>query len=325
MTLHIYNPEHDIALAKNSEFFTPPKAARLTRERFCHIPALWAEDGDWVLVDDVAQAQRNLVAEKRRVAKVSFVTYRDLSLLKTSDLPERIDAWGWDKYLVHRLLKANSLFAGLLPNSQRLENIRTLSSREFASTQILPRLVGSDLCFVGEAEVVRGTAEDVAAKVAEHQGVVLKSPWSCSGRGVRFVTSELSEHDLGWVRNILNEQGCIMMEPIYNKVLDFAMEFYASDEGVKYRSLNVFETKDGKYLGNIEGSQEKKLHLLTQYIQEEVISTLRENIIDITTKAFNKKYVGHFGIDAMIVLTPENEMKVHPCVEMNLRRTMGQL
>ena len=56
MKLHIFNPEHDIALAYNSILFTPPHAGRELRSDLGFIPALWADDGDFVLVDDVEAA-----------------------------------------------------------------------------------------------------------------------------------------------------------------------------------------------------------------------------------------------------------------------------
>ena len=56
MTLHIFNPEHDIALAANLANFTAPHAGRQLRHDLGFIPALWAEEGDSVLVDNPERA-----------------------------------------------------------------------------------------------------------------------------------------------------------------------------------------------------------------------------------------------------------------------------
>ena len=50
-TLHIFNPEHDIALASNMERFTAPHAGRQLRGDLGYLPAFWAEEGDVVIVD----------------------------------------------------------------------------------------------------------------------------------------------------------------------------------------------------------------------------------------------------------------------------------
>ena len=57
MKLHIFNPDHDLALAANQKIFTAPHAGRLLRGDLSFIPALWADDGDLVLVDDIDNAR----------------------------------------------------------------------------------------------------------------------------------------------------------------------------------------------------------------------------------------------------------------------------
>ena len=48
MKLHIFNPEHDIALAADMERFTAPHAGRQMRASLGFLPAFWAEHGDLV-------------------------------------------------------------------------------------------------------------------------------------------------------------------------------------------------------------------------------------------------------------------------------------
>ena len=59
MKLHVFNPEHDIALAANLCNFTAPHAGRQLRHDLGFLPALWAEEGDIVLVDDVELAEQS--------------------------------------------------------------------------------------------------------------------------------------------------------------------------------------------------------------------------------------------------------------------------
>ena len=56
MTLHIFNPEHDIALASGLSNFTAPHAGRQLRHDLGFLPAIWAKEGDIIMVDDVEQA-----------------------------------------------------------------------------------------------------------------------------------------------------------------------------------------------------------------------------------------------------------------------------
>ena len=58
MILHIFNPEHDLALASNLANFTAPHAGRQLRSDLGFLPALWAEEGDYVFVENVDQARK---------------------------------------------------------------------------------------------------------------------------------------------------------------------------------------------------------------------------------------------------------------------------
>ena len=125
-----------------------------------------------------------------------------------------------------------------------------------------------------------------------------------------------------WALNIMDRQGFIMMEPLYDKVKDFALEFESTNSGVRYLGLSLFKTINGAYAGNILASEADKRMMLGKYISMELIDGLAERISAILTVFFHESYRGPFGIDMMVV-RDGGKLKVHPCVELNLRRTMG--
>ena len=73
MTLHVFNPEHDIALAYDNKYFTAPHAGRQLRHDLDYLPALWAEDGDLVLVENVASARNHARRFMRYSGRIRFV------------------------------------------------------------------------------------------------------------------------------------------------------------------------------------------------------------------------------------------------------------
>ena len=230
--LHIFNPEHDIALASNLTNFTAPHAGRQLRADLGFLPALWADEGDYVLVEDAdyaALAYRR--ATKGRKCRVVWVTKSQLSSLPL----QSVSPWGWDAALRHQLLRYG-VDASLLPSEQQVAEIRQLSHRQTAAL-LLPslRIDGT----VGEA-VFCQSVEAVEQQLSLHPRLVLKAPWSSSGRGLRFINGQLSEYHLGWLRNLLVSQGGVMAEPFYDKVKDFGMEFIADADGtIRYEGLSV--------------------------------------------------------------------------------------
>ena len=187
MRLHIFNPEHDIALAANLKRFTAPHAGRQMRADLGFLPALWADDGDFVLVDDVAAALESVRHVRKYAHDVAFVSLADLKGLTPFVDDLIIDPWGWDITLKDQLLRANGALAGCMPSDEVLSTVRQMSSRRFAASELLPVLVNSHNGLVGESCYCE-TMESVSEAV-ERYGcqAVLKSPWSSSGRGVRYV------------------------------------------------------------------------------------------------------------------------------------------
>ena len=155
----------------------------------------------------------------------------------------------------------------------------------------------------------------------------MKAPWSSSGRGVRFIDGEINDYQLRWIQNIIDKQGSVIVEPYYHKVRDFGMEFESDGKGcVRYLGLSLFHTKNGAYTGNLIATEDEKQELLSAYISVDLLKSVREIVCDRLGRLFSGKYQGPFGLDMMIVATNDKEgFLLHPCVEINLRRTMGHV
>ena len=345
MTLHIFNPDHDLALASGLENFTAPHAGRQLRHDLGWLPALWAEEDDCILVDDVPTALNQI--RHRHVRCHHFVNYRQLSSLPIT----RIEPWGWNSALIAQLRRYGLQTIDFrLQTAEELDTIRQLSHRRTAA-QILPLLQGEGT--VGEA-IECTTLEETQAQIDRYGKAVLKAPWSSSGRGVRFVCSgtegsngaDGDKNMEGWLRNTLRRQGSVMVEPLYTKVRDFGMEFYSDGKGnVTYLGLSLFHTANGAYTGNIIATEQAKRELLSRYLPTPLLDQTQQRICQILGNVFKNKYQGPFGIDMMVVKAPSClpqrvevgralkassswgrlEGTLHPCVEINLRRTMGHV
>ena len=322
MKLHVFNPEHDIALASNLSNFTAPYAGRTLRSDLGFLPALWADGADAVLVDDVTLAQErfeNLVRQTGMTAQTpQFVSKRSVSSIQFS----RIEPWGWDMALRSQLLRMG-IAEEIVPTVDEINDIRNLSHRQ-NSVHVLKSLQQKGT--TGEAFYCQEYGKVV--ELSRNWGhFVLKSPWSSSGRGVRFVENELTLPLEQWIRNVLNTQGGIMVEPAYQRVMDFGMEFIVDERGkVSYQGLSLFHTSHGAYLGNLLISEERKLQQLTPYVKPGLLEEVKDGIIEATAQLYKGHYCGPFGVDMMVVADKEkNAFLLHPCVEINLRRTMGHV
>ena len=331
MRLHIFNPEHDIALASGLSNFTAPHAGRQLRHDLGFLPAVWAKVGDVVMVDDVDQA-RNAWQKLRHRAHtllgddILVGANPEFAPAKFPFCPGQqysIEPWGWNSALRAQLMRCG-LGTEQLPTDEQLQTIRLLSHRRTAGS-LLPKLRVEGT--VGETFECR-TEEQVGQLLSQYGHLVLKAPWSSSGRGLRFLSSKQnltnSEHIAGWFHNVVDSQGAVMVEPYYNKVKDFGMEFYSDGEGgIDYLGLSLFHTTNGAYTGNILATEKVKREMISHYIPIALIENIQGKICQESDRLFKGKYRGPFGIDMMLV--NGDQCLLHPCVEINLRRTMGHV
>lgn len=327
MKLHIFNPEHDIVMAYGDGMFTSPHAARELRRDLGFIPAFMAEDGDFVLVDDIESALESLRHVRKYASDVIFVTPDDLRNMRFDGSDSlSIEPWGWDSALKRQLVASNPDLLPILPDDNTLEHIRNMSNRKFASEHLLPWLCEADSIFVGKSRYLT-TMEDVNGELVRNGRSVLKAPWSSSGRGVRYVEGRAESPLSGWCRNVISRQGGIMVEPYYDKVIDFGMEFCICGNGMaEYSGLSMFRTVNGAYAGSILATEHEKRKMMGRYVELGMIDRLADLIASRMSDLTGGFYKGPFGVDMMVVADKAgNGFRIHPCVELNLRCTMGHV
>lgn len=313
-TLHIFNPEHDIALAANLSNFTSPHAGRQLRHDLGYLPAIWASEG-YVLVEDVEAAQRDFARVMHRGFD-GFVDKHQLAKLNIT----HVEPWGWDLALRSFLLRYG---VTAVPTEEKIAMIRDLSHRKYAVD--LLRELGFEGT-IGESWQADLMVE-VEQALRNYQQIVIKAPWSSSGRGIRFIDKELNEYQRRWIQNVIASQGSVVIESYCHKVKDFGMEFESDGQGhVRYLGLSIFHTQNGAYIGNVLASEEEKKEMTNRYISEELLISVKEKICAYLGPLYRDQYAGPFGVDMMVVKGEGNHrFLLNPCVEINLRRTMGHV
>ncbi len=243
--------------------------------------------------------------------------------------------WGWSLATRQRYLRMG-IDPADLPSDEWLDQHRRLSSREFGveyyqqlsaamatewGGQIVPCCARVERSLEGLGQL-RALGPLESLKPLKPLGaLILKAPWSSSGRGnivVRGVVENFDQLLQQRIQRIIRQQGCIVVEPFYEgKVVDFAMEFDVSDEGTRFLGYSVFDADEtGHYGGNYVESQEA----LRQRIG--LPDDLLQGLIDYHTSVLARlPYRGPVGIDMMRL----GDGCVHPCVEINFRMTMGLL
>lgn len=325
MLLHIFNPSHDEALAANYPYYYPSSIARRLESEWAMLPALWASSGDCIYVpQDLSAAET--ADWSWAFPDVSFVRQHDLTPNLWKQIND-IKPWGWDSLLRLRLRKMGAP-ESLLPSERDLCQLRQLSSRQ-TTTTLLPllrqRLEELGIPTVGESIVVH-SKDEWDECLHKWSKLIVKSLWSCSGRGVFRVLDSPTVSDTGRMQRLIRDQGGVEVEPLLLPVVtNFALEFILRADGVvHYEGVSLFSASEsGMYAGNILASQTA----LRQKIEESLgrtgwLEMVTRVCCEILTHHLAGCIPGPLGIDMLITQTSEG-MRLLPCVEVNLRRTMG--
>lgn len=318
--LYLFNPEHDLALASGEANYMAPASARRMASELALLPMWYAEEGSAVLAPSAYNLDYVKKIQELLGLSVDLITDPELAIEQDLD----IRPWGWDVALRKRL-SVLGVDEVLLPSMGQLNDLREYSHRSKA-VALLPELQLNE-CFCGESYYLK-TPEEWKRFVEGRKECLLKAPLSGSGKGLNWCKGIFTSFISGWCTRVAASQGGVIAEPIYNKVEDFAMEFYSDGAGeLTFVGYSLFHTgKSGMYEGNCLLSNEAIRKKLSQYVPLEALMDL-ENCLKYRLSALvGTVYKGYLGVDMMICRFPENEkpvFRIHPCVEINLRMNMG--
>ena len=333
-----------MALANNTPYYKMPAEIGRMADDLAVLPAWFAAclsgreeiigQGDSQLFPSVGMAWQHMGTDALLAVKVAAMD--DVEILRKQSqgglaLPN-VDwtdkwskgiyhPWGWNKALVHRL-RESDIAAESLPTEEQLARYRVLAGRQ-QCVEVLQAFMGKHgIC--GEAKVCR-SFEEVKQGLQQTGQAILKAPWSGSGRGlVRLSLDTLTDSVAGWVARILRTQGYLMLEPLYEKVCDFAMEFLAVGNGdVRFAGYSFFDTDThGNYKANWLATNEAIEQRLCTWVTADVLQEVRDTLVAVLSGLFGTSYSGYLGVDMMVCRTKDG-FRVHPCVEINLRMNMG--
>ena len=277
----IFNPEHDLCIANGDENFVPPRSA-------------------------VGFAKENM----------DLTEY----LMRPNKQRRQIIPWGWNHSLKKRLI-SEGIDPATLPSEEELQFIRTHSRREFALDVHSRISYGDSQIIKPDYRIIATSISEIEAFISSNGSVVLKSPLSGSGKGIRFVRERLSESDEGWCKRTLDKQGSVIVERRLEIIKECAMLFECHHEGIDFIGYSLFESRNGAYSRNILASNEDIENIIAGYIPRETLTAIRKNLTTILNDTLVGHYEGFLGVD-QIICQADSPIIV-PVSEINLRMTMG--
>ncbi len=307
MNLLVFNPEHDYALADNQPQFVALRSAAQFAYDCAPFMRYLAEDEAVVL-----DAYRPFGSEFQK----------HFAPLENADRITKVTPWGWDAAVVYQLRRIG-VGETLLPSEARLSKLRELAHRKttIAAMEFLRGHCAQPEKLPDSPEYLT-EIQEIEDYVQRKTDVIFKSPYSGNGRGHLYAHGMTNPTLLRQCAGVLKRQGGILAEKQYTVVQDFAMEFECRNGEVLFRGYSLFKTEHYGYGGNLLMPDSDILHFLSKYVEGQDLQTIQELVQQFLQQEIAPYYNGDAGVD-MFVYQEDGAYKLHPFVEVNLRKTMG--
>jgi hypothetical protein len=334
--IYLFNPTCEYAVANGSANWQPNHLLQKMEADLSALPMFFAKKEDYVLVDRIPSAEFIKTFKQIDIEIPNFITKKEA--INNSDfinLPKnKLLPWGWSPS-AHKFLLTlkESCSAGFQQSPVFIwkPEHREITSRKFALgilKQLQSRLKTDYILSPEHTPKVCTTKNDFETVIQQWEKVMIKAPWSSSGRGLQPIT-KTPVHPKVWekVMGIVKEQGYAVAEPLFNKVHDIAFLFELKKGKVDFLGISIFCTNkkgqyEGNYLNGMPLSLEKKISEFSDFAVDEI----RQPLINaIKNSELATNYEGFFGVDMLIYLDVNNKLKINPCLEINVRHTMGLL
>lgn len=303
--IRYFNPGHEAAVWADSPFYQPPTSVLKLQKDLAFLPFYYADLGDYVYLPG---------------------DHYDDPIIQ-SLYGQTVDFWGLSKSAIHLFEQFSEKYDLNLVIPKWSDRYKSLTSREFSAS-----------CLAALAEEIPGIAKDIIpvfySDLSEIEylnrntpdQLLLKSPYSSSGRGLLWLEKpELSRSSRQIIAGMLKKQGKVSVEKVLKKGLDFSMQF----DSDKFLGYSIFHTNSkGAYNCSYLASQERMEIFLSDCFKPGLFPAVIKKLQELIRERILPYYSGNIGVDMMIYIIGEENDKgecyfLHPCVEMNLRKSMG--
>lgn len=316
-TTYFFNPENDLALAYGGENYTPPPMAMQLRADLQMLPIWYAEDGYNIYAPNEKNAEW--------IEDINEIFGININIVSINELQKCVGGfspWGWSADTRKRLMD-NNVKIEYLPLCSQIEKLRDLSHRRI-SIEIMEEL-NSKLDF----EITPSPKEVCSfEKIVEWAKIYpkcfVKAPWSSSGKGIFRVLDVEAVDFERWCRGILKRQKSVICEVPFDVIMDFAMEFECTANKCRFIGYSVFRNDRHCSFdrGLVAPTNILMKKLISKGAKEEDLNKIKYELEEILTKKVAPHYNGKLGVD-MLICNQDGKIVLDPCVELNLRMTMG--
>lgn len=321
--LWVFNPGHEAGLRfERSKAYTPPRVVWRMMYDLYPLMGLLAQAGDYIGVPSMDGA--------------GLLLFDDLGQpTSRPHQPLSLSLWGLEPHMhdhIARLARAQGIELILPKISERYVRLshRATAVELFdalADPLELPEALRPEWfyfgCYADEGDALRRYLTSYTG-----QRIVIKRPYSSSGRGVQVLDMPLGVEHIEALKHEGEARQPFSLEPYWPVLGNWATLFEALPDGVvRYVGLSHFWTEgvDGTtYVGNELKEQDELWADLANALNPRwELTSVVELQRQWLEQAIGGEYMGYIGIDMLVYRDAQGLNALHPALEINMRCTMG--
>lgn len=324
--LFVFNPGHEEALLhKDKASYTPNRLVRQMMSELPHLMLLFAEEGDFVYCPANGLSEPYLINHKAQRVE----DYRQLPRLQ-------LELWGWEPHICRQLYRWAQSLGLELTMPAISEGYYQMAHRRSAG-EFLRHLYRDKPHLLESADLIPEWFPHQALSPEGYGSVLLglgyreammKRPFSSSGRGVEGLDLPLSSAQSAHLAKSLRASSAFSLEPRLQRVQDYSCLFCVGEDRLDFIGLSKFATNPNQRYAYAYSHLTPSEEIAEELIQaldglperwEELLAYLERYL----WQRLEGIYTGYLGIDMMTYLDSSGRPRLHPCIEINLRCTMG--
>lgn len=315
-----------MAIENGTNSYMPPDVLKTFENEISTIMAFLGTEKDYLLFN--GESPDTFLNFWKKIGKQlpEFISSKQITTEVANQI-EKTEPWGWSQLITkqHEGIVEKQQDIPFLTNKtdykqffsrntslKLIHNLANLPLPNIASIPKLPQRITSH--------------EPIISLLNKNPtGIVLKTLWSSSGRGLIFIRHQTDyQQNKSRIDTLLKKHGALIAEPIYNKVQDASLQFIINDNNdYNFLGINYFNSDEqGRFQSeyiHIPESVKKELPKENNWIED----IARKLIISMQHEKIHRYYRGPIGVDVMFFRNTNNELKLYPLLEANLRYNMG--
>ncbi len=326
----LFNPTGELAIANGTHSYTPPKRLQIFEEDLSFLTSFFAQENDYIITNQNTDSHHYDKWQELGLGKLQYVSMQEINNLS---IINSLNPWSWNQVSHYKFKdlkdKCSAIFKSS-PNYNWTPAHKLFFSRQTTNDvqKIIAQNYTSDIIYIPVPAVSYNNYDDLNEWLINIPKAILKLPWSSSGRGIQVIDKTRNKPvNVDWIKGSIRQQGFITAEPLLNKQDDFSFQFFAKRNGeidFKGISYSINDSKGHFTGGNIH--QTKLRQKINTYLTNNTIDHIAEILIKAIKQISPQQfYEGPFGIDAIAYLNKDENIKIHPCVDINWRYNMGIL